>query len=537
MMGVCEQPPRTRTAATRWAGGPAAGRVIAFALIVLLAAALAPAQTLSNAQVQDLLTRAKLGSSRVGVSVVDVETGRTLVSIRANEGFIPASNMKLLTSGAALAVLGPDFEFRTTLWRRGDRLIIEGAGDPAFADPEILDEMAEQARAAGDAGPGTIRDVDSFISWIAGHVAAQWSADGAGSARLTEIIVDDRIFDREYVHPRWPANQLHRWYCAEVGGLTFFANVLRVFVAPTGTGEFAVRAEPRADWLPIEKRLRPARQGEGTTLDLSRTGPNNTFVLRGSVKSALVKPIEVTTHESSLIFARLLAERLAALGLSGSAVPSWRLAEATDDLQGHRRALVTVRTPIAKVLQRCNGDSHNLYAEALIKRIGHEMTNQPGSWANGAAVIRMQLRERIGPEAAASVTVSDGSGLSRDNIITPSVMTSWLAALSRDSRIAPAFIASVPLAKEEGNMVKRFRGRKLLNDVRCKSGYINGVRTLSGYVIHPGTGRLVAFSILVNEVPANVPGSRVKEFHEDVVVEIDQWLAAQTRTAAETRGR
>jgi D-alanyl-D-alanine carboxypeptidase/D-alanyl-D-alanine-endopeptidase (penicillin-binding protein 4) len=165
------------------------------------------------------------------------------------------------------------------------------------------------------------------------------------------------------------------------------------------------------------------------------------------------------------------------------------------------------------------------------------MTNQPGSWANGAAVIRMQLRERIGPEAAASVTVSDGSGLSRDNIITPSVMTSWLAALSRDSRIAPAFIASVPLAKEEGNMVKRFRGRKLLNEVRCKSGYINGVRTLSGYVIHPGTGRLVAFSILVNDIPPSVPGSRVKEFHEDIVVEIDQWLAAQTRTAAGTPAR
>lgn len=534
MMGVCVKPPRTAPA------GTAAGRVAAFVLTVLLAAALAPAQTISNARVQDLLTQAKLGSSRVGVSVVDVETGRSLVAIRAGEGFIPASNMKLLTSGAALAVLGPDFEFRTTLWRRGDRLIVEGAGDPAFADPEILDEMAEEARALGsDAAPGAVRDVESFISWIAGHAASQWAADGpaAGGGRLTEVIVDDRILDREYVHPRWPADQLGRWYCAEVSGLTFFANVIRVFVAPTQGGEFSVRAEPRADWLPIERRLRAARKGEGTALDLSRAGSNNAFVLRGSVKTALVKPIEATTHESSLIFGRLLAERLGALGLGGPAVPSWRLADVSDDFGEGRRALVTVRTPIAKILERCNGDSHNLYAEALIKRIGHEMTGQPGSWANGAAVIRMQLRERIGPDAAAAVTVSDGSGMSRDNIITPAVMTSWLSALSRDPRIAAAFIASVPLAQEEGNMVKRFRGRKLLNDVRCKSGYINGVRTLSGYVIHPGTGRLVAFSILVNEVPANVPGSRVKEFHEDVVVEIDQWLAAQTRTAAETRGR
>lgn len=510
--------------------------LVAVALAALVTATPAAAQNISNAEVEDLLAKAKLGSSRVGISVLDVQTGRALVSLRASESFIPASNMKLLTSGAAVAVLGPDFEFRTTLSRSGNRLIVEGAGDPGFADPEILDEMAEELRRLGNAasagGAVAVRDVESFMDWIADSVARQWAELGPG--RITEIVVDDRVLDREYVHPRWPADQLGRWYCAEVGGLNFFANVMRVFVSPTGSsGEFTVRAEPRADWLPIEQRLRPAKKGESTAVDLFRVGTNNSFVLRGAVRTALVEPVEVTTHESSLIFARLLAEELASRGMGeGGRTPTWRLAEPGEDLgAGQLRPLVTVRTPLRKVLERCNGDSHNLYAEALIKRIGREMTGQPGSWANGAAVVRMQLRDRVGPEAAASVTVSDGSGLSRDNLITPSVMTAWLAALSRDRRIAPTFISSVPLAQQEGNMVRRFRGRRLANEVRCKSGYINGVRTLSGYVIHPRTKRTVTFSILVNDVPANVPGSRVKDFHEDVVVLIDQWLTAQTSTA------
>jgi len=477
-------------------------------LAVLAVVSPALAQSLSNADVLELLGKAKLGTSRVGVSVVDLSSGRKLVAIREDEPFIPASNMKLLTSGTAAAVLGPDFEFRTTLWQSGDRLIVEGAGDPAFADPALLDEMGQ--------------NVEAFLDRLAEAVRTGWDA-GAGPIR--EVVVDDRVLDREYVHPTWPADQLGLWYCAEVGGLNFFANVVRLYARPADQEGMSpsLRLEPSAAWLTVENRARTVKKNESTTLHLSRVGENNTFVLRGSIRSALVRPIEATTHESSLLFARLLAERLGA-GRGGG--PSWRLAGADEDLgdRGARRALAVVRTPLSVVLARCNMDSHNLYAEALIKRVGHEVTRQPGSWANGAAVVRMQMRERVGPEAAAAVSVADGSGLSRENLITPGVMTAWLGALSRDARVAPAFIASIPEAGVEGNMAKRFRGRELMNEVRCKSGYINGVRTLSGYVINRETGRKAAFSILVNDTPANVPGAQVREFHEDVVELVDKWM-------------
>src|SRR6185295_11686507 len=91
--------------------------------------------------VSRVLTARKLGMARVGISVIDLETGAALANVNANDPFTPASNMKLLTSGAALLVLGPDFVFRTELIRDGDRLIIRGGGDPALADPIVLKEM------------------------------------------------------------------------------------------------------------------------------------------------------------------------------------------------------------------------------------------------------------------------------------------------------------------------------------------------------------------------------------------------------------
>jgi D-alanyl-D-alanine carboxypeptidase/D-alanyl-D-alanine-endopeptidase (penicillin-binding protein 4) len=186
-----------------------------------------------------------------------------------------------------------------------------------------------------------------------------------------------------------------------------------------------------------------------------------------------------------------------------------------------------VRTPIAAVLARCNGDSHNLYAECLCKAAGHAATSQPGSWSNGAAVVRMQLRERLGPEAAAAVLIADGSGMSRSNHVTPGVLARWLASFSTDPRCGPAFVESLPRAGQEGSLIHRFEHKPLVNEVRAKSGFVNGVRCLSGYVTHVASGRRVAFSILVNDIPAKVAASTVKEFHEEVVQAIDQWLTRQ----------
>lgn len=489
--------------------------VVAAAAFVLASSPWSLAQSLDGL-IAETLERASLGSSRVGISVVDVETGRELVSIRSRERFIPASNMKLLTSGAALAVLGADFEFRTEILLAGDRVVVVGSGDPALGDPVLLERMG--------------MTVDGFLDRIVEAV------EKAGGEGIREVVVDDRVFDETGAHPTWPRDQLNRWYCAEVRGVNFHANILRVYVHPGDREGDApvVRTEPAAGWFDVRNRARTARSGT-TSVWVARELGANVFTLHGSVRSALERAVDVAVHAPSEVFGRLLAERIERRGLGAERGVRARLA-GEEEVFGGGEPTIVIRSPMEVVLSRCNADSHNLYAEALLKRVGHASTGQRGSWANGSAAIRMQVHERLGHEAAAALSVADGSGMSRANGVSPALLTGWLVAMANDGEIGEEFVMSLPVAAEEGTVANRFRDGRPDNEVRAKSGYISGVRCLSGYVTDPRSGRRVAFSILVNETPASVPGLNVRRFHERVVRHIDEWVGSQTGMAAESTG-
>lgn len=463
---------------------------------------------------QAAIDKARLGQSHVGVSVLDIESGRELVSITRggkDPTFIPASNLKLLTSGAALAVLGPDFEFKTSLLLDGDRLIIKGAGDPALADPELLDKMH--------------MSVGALVDKLADSV--RMACVGAnGTASIREIIIDDRVFDREYVHTDWPAEQLNRSYCAPVSGLNFHANVLNVFVGPAAGGDVNVRTEPSGPWITIRRMARSVKEGS-TEVWLDRDKEPFTFRLHGTVRNAPDVPVQVTVGEPQFMLAKSLAERLQKMGVTAQgALPSVRLASLEEQVPENATVAGVVRTPLHVVLERCNTDSDNLYAESLLKLSGHKATGQAGSWANGTAVVRMQVKEKLGGDMAARLVMSDGSGLSRLNRVTPELLTRWLGEMSKIAG-ADQYISSLARAGEEGTLKKRFKGVKLKNEVRAKSGYIRNVRTLSGYVTDPSSGKRLAFSVMVDDLSAGADG-KAKELHEDIVEIVDNYLASQT---------
>lgn len=512
-----------------------AARAVCLAVVALGWLAQPLAGQVLNAKIESIIRGAKVGDAQVGVSIVDLETGRVLAERNASTPMMPASNMKLLTTGTALAVLGDEFVFRTEVLLDGDRLIVRGAGDPALADPVMLGRMEPRL---------TVRDV---LDTLAGAVRK------AGVSRVSEIVVDDRVFDRTFVHQGWPADQLNRWYCAEVAGLNFHANVLSVFPRPSASGPGGTPSaaiEPEAPWVPVEIKARTVGTGR-TAVWLSRDPTANRFTMYGEVRTALREPVEVTLHDPSLFAGRLMAASLlragvgvgAAEGVAGAEPSGDRLAAALavvrvagpEDPASAGRPVAAVTTHIRDIVERCNGDSQNLYAEALLKRVGHAVTGQPGSWANGGSVARMVLAERLGPEHAASTVVDDGSGLSRGNLVSPRTMTAWLDSLQRDAEIGAAFVASVP-TPSKGNLRRRFEGAGLRNELRAKSGLIDGVRCLSGYLTDPQTGRRVAFSVLVNGLRPGEQSLNALKLHEEVVKVADRWLAEQ-RPATATNGR
>ncbi len=486
--------------------GRGRGRKLAALACVLLMASVAMAQSLER-RVQGAITSARLGNAKVGVSVIDVQSGQMLVDIAppGEDALIPASNMKLITTGAAMLVLGKDHELQTRVVVDQDRVIIRGAGDPAFGDPHLLETMRTS--------------VEQFTDRLVESV----KKSSGGSIR--EVVLDDRIFDRDLVHADWPVNQLNRAYCAPVSGLNFHANVLSVYVSPgKGGGEPVVRTEPSGSWLTVRRLARTVKEGN-TEVWLEREKEPFAFKLHGTVRTAVVEPVQVTVHDPAMMFGRYLADRLTRAGLGSTQGVSVRLANPEDPVSDgpEARTAVVVRTNLSVLLERCNVDSDNLYAEALLKLCGHRVTGQPGTWGSGAAVVRMQLKDKLGADAAARVVVADGSGLSRNNRVSASTLARWLRTLS----VSPGgehFVKSLALAGEEGTLRRRFRGSKLVSEVRAKSGYIRQVRTLSGYVTHAESGRQLAFSVLVNEVPAGAD-ARAKELHENIVELVDAHLA------------
>jgi serine-type D-Ala-D-Ala carboxypeptidase/endopeptidase (penicillin-binding protein 4) len=505
------------------------------AVAVLLGTIPALGQEL-NGRLEGIIASAKIGNARVGVSAVDVATGRTLADINAEAGYIPASNMKVLTSGAALKLLGEDFVFRTELLLASDAgegatLVLRGSGDPALADPAVLDRMTPKM------------NINSLMEALAAAVSS------AGVQGISRIIVDDRIFDREYIHPSWPVDQLDRWYCAPVSGLNFNTNVVSFFPSPGAEGPGSpptYTMEPDAWWLEVENKAQTVAQGNNSVW-FARASNANRFTMYGQVRLASRVPIHITAFEVPLLVGQLLAAELPRVGIPVGATPlsgreprrlsrtelqsmlgAVRLAESDEQLNGRPIAIIT--THIRDILDRCNSDSQNLYAEALLKRLAHEVTGQPGSWSNGATVLRMTIGQTLGPEHAATTVVADGSGMSRDNRVSPRTLTGWLAKMAGEPKLAGMFAASFA-TPGDGTLRRRFGDRNLRNSLQAKSGKINGVRCLSGYLTD-SSGRVVAFSIMVNDLREGEMALNSLKLHEDIVVALDRWLSAQRAAEA-----
>jgi D-alanyl-D-alanine carboxypeptidase/D-alanyl-D-alanine-endopeptidase (penicillin-binding protein 4) len=465
-----------------------------------------------ESQIRGILTAADLRETQVSVVAIDADTGQTIVALNADAPMMPASNMKLVTSAAALRVLGPDFMFNTDLNLVGRdpaaaTLVIVGDGDPSFGDPKMLAEHGY--------------DVEQLLStWVA-------AVKNAAVRRVASLVVDDRIFDDQWVHPDWPVDQLNQWYCAQVSGLNFHDNCLDLYLEPGPAGHSPlVTMRPDA---PFIETLNRARTGNADTFWVSRCLGSNHMTYRGEVKTRRTKPVNVTVDDPAMFFGQLLAHRLAQAGVAVDEVrrPA-AMEEFTSAVTLHR-----IQSALPVVLARCNKDSQNMFAEALLKRMGYQITGTAGTWANGAAAMRQFLHERLGPGGAA-ITIADGSGMSRENRVTARILAGLLVAMRRDTTLGPLFLDTLSLGGEDGTLQRRFT-RGMQGQVYGKSGYINQVSALSGYLIFTdddnddpaAARRTVVFSLLFNGFKPPIYNHRVKEIQNDLVRLLDELTAPQ----------
>ncbi|NLK42546.1 MAG: D-alanyl-D-alanine carboxypeptidase/D-alanyl-D-alanine-endopeptidase [Planctomycetes bacterium] len=415
--------------------------------------------------ISQILSRSAQKSAEFAILAVRAEDGKVLYSRNADKPMIPASNMKLVSTAAALHYLGPDYVFRTHIALLGDSLVVIGGGDPLLGDT-ITDQRYGRE-------PG----------WVCQEIVGVLKARGI--ERIEDIVIDSYFFDSNRVHPSWPADQLNQWYACEVSGLNYNLNCVRI-TATRQNGRAVLKMEPDNDYLTLINQLRFVSSGNSAIGGYRTTTPNR-LSIRGNLNQSAGFDVAIEHPEG--LFANLLVRSLRSAGITvrGNLVKKYIRRE--DQLT----VLHTFSTSIWDVLDRCNKDSLGLAAECLVKTISAENTQGRinGEWPHGRMLVGRYLN-LLGVDSEQFV-LDDGSGLSRKNRLSCNVLVAVLDDLMQKP-YAERYIATLAEGGNDGTIARYFQQAPYRGNIYGKTGYIAGVRTFSG-VCRTAEGDVV-FSIL-----------------------------------------
>lgn len=435
-------------------------------------------------------------SAAVAVHVIDIGGAGELVDVQAGAAMRPASNMKLLTAAAALVLLGPDWHFETPFEARGSLLGGTLEGDLV-------------ARAAGD--PLFLQDSDGGLEPWLDDLARQLRE--AGVERVTgELVLDEGSFLEPGPGPGWPTPRDH-WqeYCALAGGFTANAGCLTASLRAGAVGErAAVKVRPRDHGL--ARRGTVSTGAKGSRLDLA-VGANAAGVtVKGSLPADVPEYATRFAHPDPVaLFGEALVAGLARRGVVIEG--GFRRERGTPP----GNPVARLRSPLADTLVPILTHSNNSLADQVFLAMGNAVVGS-GDRGGGQAATRRAL-ETLGVSSAGLVQV-DGSGLSRDDRVTPRQLTALIAAvLDQGGEVARRFRDALPVAGESGGLESRMGGGPAAGRVRAKTGFIGGTSSLSG-LCETLDGRTLAFSILVSYPRVAGLNTRVWKPMQDEICEL-----------------
>jgi len=418
--------------------------------------------------------------TQIGLFVANAADGECWFAHQAQRPLKPASVLKLFVTAAALERFGPGFRYETRLYVQGEELWVLGAGDPSLGDERL---------ARRDGRPLSF----PFDEWAAALRARDVRT-------LERIVLDDSVFDQQWRHPDWPRDQATSWYQAPIGGLNFNDNCLDARVELHGT---TVQLTLRPD-LPPSFFENSLRVGKSHRPLVRRAEERDTFEFLGTV-TRVTELGPIAAARPTVFFGYALRQALAARGITvHGEVVRRTIAPAAC---ANAALVATHTTPLADVLWRCNTFSQNLFAECLLKSLAAyapdgSRTGTEGSWERGLAQLRATLGD-LGVDLSDAV-LRDGSGLSHENRVNAEQIVQLLVRMY-GHRHRAAFLDSLAVPGQEGSMRQRFADAGLAGRLRGKTGTLNGVRSLAGYVTRPD-GVTLAFALLGNgECDAELP--------------------------------
>jgi serine-type D-Ala-D-Ala carboxypeptidase/endopeptidase (penicillin-binding protein 4) len=486
-----------------------------------------------TARVQSALSETHAAKASWGILVLDRDTGETLYESNADRYFTPASNAKVFTTSLALAELGPDFRFRTTLESSaqissdgklaGDLRLI-GRGDPDLSNrkfpfagkverdgpvEKILEEMADEAVAKG------LKEIDG------------------------DIVADDSYYPYDPYPPGWAVGDVFFTFGSPIGAIALNDNCISVTILPGAkVGDPAnVVVEPAAALDTFSRRIVTVDAFAKPEVGVVRQPGLEFMLLQGAIpvghsalklELAMPDPAETAGLALKQIFESRGVHVTGTVRVHHAAPPEIYpdapvvLGPLPEPVDPNTNILAEhLSLPLIESVKLTNKVSQNLHAELLLRAVGHEKKGygitDAGLW------VEQDFLKSIGV-ADGDVVFSDGSGLARDDLVTPRAIVQLLRYDDKQAW-GPAYIATLPISGVDGTLENRMQGTAAAGRILAKTGSLDHVHSLSGFATTLGGERLV-FAIFENNNPQHAREAAAG--FDSIVVAMVETLGAKT---------
>jgi D-alanyl-D-alanine carboxypeptidase/D-alanyl-D-alanine-endopeptidase (penicillin-binding protein 4) len=444
-----------------------------------------------SARVDVALAEAPAGKGEWGLLIADAASGEVLYELNADKYFVPASNMKLFTTALALAKLGPDFRFHTTLETHGTLssdgtlygdVFLVGRGDPNLSNRKFPYELKEEF----DGAP------ERVLAELADALVAK------GIKQITgDVIGDDSYFPREIYPDGWEIGDMVWNYGAAISAIVVDDNTVTLTLTPGALAGHPVNADltPATPDFYVQNDVVTSVADVKADLTLTREPGAKLVMVRGTLPAQstprkLVLALHEPAEHAAALLTRLLTDRGVKIAGTSRAV---HLPE-TPAVDPPRAVLAEhVSIPLGDSIQLVNKISQNLHTEMLLRAAAR----QSGIWATPEDLAKVPVDFYIAAGIApGDVIQTDASGLSRHDLVTPRA----IVALLKYAQAQPWFTqyyASLPVAGVDGTLEDRMKNTIAAGRIHAKTGSVEHVRTRSGYA-ETLAGRRLLFSFLGN---------------------------------------
>jgi serine-type D-Ala-D-Ala carboxypeptidase/endopeptidase (penicillin-binding protein 4) len=431
-------------------------------------------------QLDEILDSPAAADAFWGVCIKSLDTGKVFFARNQDKYFTPASNMKLFTTAVALVRLGPEFVYTTNVYAGGDikngvlkgNLIIRGSGDPSISasfhdtPTAVFEEWADRIRDAG-------------IREITGH-----------------IVGDSTLFNTPGLGHGWAWDDECFSYSARISALSFNDNCFEVVMSPgKNPGDMARIGATSTKEYNVINNVATTQQDREADVHANRPFGSETVRLSGTIPlGSPAQTLRFAVANPALYAASVMKEVLDKKGIKvdGTAktvddsgpLPDYSLMRVVASYQS---------PPLYKIIEQTNKRSQNLYAELLFYTLG--LAHGGRSSDDSTLQVMLETLESMGIPRT-SISIHDGSGLSRLNLVKPSQIVQVLEYMSRHPSFR-YFYQSLPVAGTDGTLMKRMKYTDAENNLRAKTGTLTHTVALSGYIKNR-EGKNVAFSIMSN---------------------------------------